>query len=84
MMPKKRKDDGLDVLVHLFAQLPWWVPFSFAVAALVGVPPLGRALVNQPAYSLLWGLLGTLVAVALVGSGIFAQFEKVRRQRLDA
>ncbi|HVL89953.1 MAG TPA: restriction endonuclease [Actinomycetota bacterium] len=83
-MPKKRKDDGLDVLVQVFAQLPWWLPFGFAIVALVGIPPLGRTLVKQPGYDQVWGTLGMLVAVAMAGSGIFAQFEKRRRRKLVA
>jgi restriction system protein len=83
-MPKRKQEGSLELLAGLFAELPWWVPFSAALVVWLGLPPLGRAVVHQSAWHSLWPLLGMIGGALIVVAGVMGQVEKRNRSRLHA
>ena len=81
-MPKRRKQTAFDDFAAIFARLPWWVPVGLAIVAWFGGPPLGRSLVHQRSWDVLWPWVAGLLALFLVLTGVAGQIEKRKRRRL--
>lgn len=81
-MPKRRQENGFDVMAAIFARIPWWVPFALAAVCWFAVPPTGRAVVHQKAWDDLWPLIAGAGALVLALGGVVGHFEKVKRRRL--